>query len=255
MTCGLATSLPMLVRDPIYKQLNGALRALISAREFKTGDKFLSEREVGTRFGVSRATANKALAALVAEGVLRFERGVGTFVEEPKLDHDLRGLVSFTERARAAGFVPSTTVLAKSSVRGRVLDADLRQRLGVSAKDEVFRIERLRFADRVPLIFERRFVVARLCPALLEADLRGSIYALLTERYGHRLGGADQTIRAVNVGKAEADRLDVAPGSAGLLILSEAYLETGTPLFSEATLYRGDQYAFVNRVGVERKTP
>jgi GntR family transcriptional regulator len=247
--------MPELVRDPIYKQLNGALRTLISDGELKTGDKFLSEREVGTRFGVSRATANKALAALVAEGVLRFERGIGTFVEEPKLDHDLRSLVSFTERARAAGLVPSTNVLSKSSVRAQKLEAELRERLGVSPKDEVLRIERLRFADGVPLIFERRFVVARLCPGLLDADLSGSIYALVTERYGHRLGGADQTIRAVNLGKAEAHRLDVAPGSAGLLILSEAYLGTGTPLWSEATLYRGEKYAFTNRVGVERKTP
>ena len=60
-----------LVRDPVYKQLNDALRRLIAAGEFTRGTKFLSEREIGQRFSVSRATANKALSTLVAEGVVR----------------------------------------------------------------------------------------------------------------------------------------------------------------------------------------
>src|SRR5215471_9939399 len=37
---------PALVRQPIYQQLNEALRGLVSSGEFKTGVRFLSEREV-----------------------------------------------------------------------------------------------------------------------------------------------------------------------------------------------------------------
>src|ERR1700759_701525 len=100
-----------LVRDPVYCQLNGLLRELIRSGEYRKGDQFLTEREIATRFGISRATANKALSSLVAEGVVSFKKGVGTFVQSNLLAYDLRTLVSFTEKARAAGRVPSTRVL------------------------------------------------------------------------------------------------------------------------------------------------
>jgi DNA-binding GntR family transcriptional regulator len=46
------------------------------------GERLLTERQICERFGVSRATANKALSNLVSEGVLEFRKGVGTFVRE-----------------------------------------------------------------------------------------------------------------------------------------------------------------------------
>ena len=75
---------PALVRDPVYQQINGRLKALAS-RAYRPGDKFLTEREIVARFAVSRPTANKALAGLVSEGVLEFRKGVGTFVRRPVL--------------------------------------------------------------------------------------------------------------------------------------------------------------------------
>ena len=43
-----------LIREPIYQQLNQALRDLLRSGEFKVGDQFLTERQVGERFDVSR---------------------------------------------------------------------------------------------------------------------------------------------------------------------------------------------------------
>ena len=49
--CGRAMP-DVLVREPIYQQLNQVLRDLAS-REFKAGDQFLTEREVATLWAVS----------------------------------------------------------------------------------------------------------------------------------------------------------------------------------------------------------
>src|SRR5512137_1811654 len=103
-------------KDPVYCQLNILLRKLIHGGEFPTGERFLTERQICERFGVSRPTANKALSTLVAEGTLEFRKGVGTFVRSSVLDYDLRFLVSFTEKARAAGKTPSTKLLGFSTV-------------------------------------------------------------------------------------------------------------------------------------------
>ncbi len=230
-------------RAPAYLRLNRELRRVVRDRELGSGDRFLTEREVSRRFSVSRATANKSLSSLVAEGVLEFRKGVGTFVRGGALDVDLRSLVSFTDRARAAGRVPSTRVLARRVVPRSRVPAE------AAALGPVVYLERLRLADGAPVILERRWVSATLCPGLERADLRGSLYALWTGRYGLRLGGAEQSIRAVSLGPVEARLLGDRPGAAALEVASTGTVEGGRPLWFERTLYRGDAYEFRNRLG------
>src|SRR5690242_21951588 len=107
----------LLVKEPIYQQLNNHLRLVIGSGESPVGSQFLTERQICERYGVSRATANKALSNLVSEGLLEFRKGVGTFVRGRALDYNLRALVSFTDKARAAGKEPRTEVIRFESVR------------------------------------------------------------------------------------------------------------------------------------------
>ncbi len=236
-------------QNPIYCQLNDKLRELIRGGEFKAGDKFLAEREVGERFGVSRVTANKALSNLVAEGVLEFKKGVGTFVRGGALDYDLAALVSFTGKAEAAGKKPATQVLTFASLPAAQAGTEVLGALRVQPHDKLFHIERLRLADGVPVILERRHVVARFCPGLDRKASKGSLYAVWTERMKLEISGADQVIRAVTIRGADARRLRVGEGAAGLLVTSVGYLSGGVPLWREQTLYRGDAYEFHNRLG------
>ncbi len=238
-----------LVKAPIYQQLNEVLRDLIRQGEFKVNDQFLTERQICERFDVSRATANKALSNLVAEGVLEFKKGVGTFVRGGVIDYDLRALVSFTDKAIAAGKKPSTRVLQCHTVLARQVTIDIRQKLRGQPDDKLYYIERLRLADGTPVILEHRYIVARFCPNLSKTELAGSLYALWAEKYKLDITGADQTIRAVPVMDTEAKLLDVPDGASGLVVMSVGYLSGDVPLWWERTLYRGDAYEFQNRLG------
>ena len=223
-----------------YLRLNSELRRLVRDRELDAGDRFLTEREVSRRFSVSRATANKSLSSLVAEGVLEFKKGVGTFVRGGGLDYDLRRLVSFTDQAYAAGKAPSTRVLARALVPAPTA--------ALGPGPAVF-MERLRFADRAPVILERRWVSSALCPGLEREDLAGSLYALWTNRFRLSLKGADQSVRAVALGAAEARLLDDRLRAAALRVVCTGYVEGGRALWFERTLYRGDAYEFQSRLG------
>jgi GntR family transcriptional regulator len=238
-----------LVRDPIYQQLNQALRDMIRSKEFEVGDQFLTERQISEQFDVSRATANKALSNLVAEGVLEFRKGVGTFVRGGILDYDLRALVSFTEKALAAKKSPSTHVLLLEATLARDTNANVADKLHIQPDDVVHYVERVRLADDVPVILEQRYVVTKFCPDLSEADVAGSLFAAWTEKYKLDVTGADQTIRAVSIRGKEAKRLHVRSRAAGLLVTATGYLSGGVPLWWERTLYRGDAYEFHNRLG------
>ncbi|HEX8912055.1 MAG TPA: GntR family transcriptional regulator [Humisphaera sp.] len=233
---------------PRYQQLNDALRALVR-RSYADGQRFLTERDVAERFGVSRPTANKALSSLVGEGLLEFRKGVGTFVRGGLLDYDLRALVSFTDKARAAGQTPGTKVLAFERLAPGDVPADVARDLGLNAGQSVYYVERLRLADRRPVILERRHVSAVLCPRLSRRDVGSSLYALWSEQYGLAIADATETIRAVSLGRAEAKLLGAPAGSAALLVSAVGRVAGGAPLWVERTLYRGDAYEFRNTLG------
>ena len=172
----------MLVREPVYQQLNNALREMLISGDHKVGDKFLTEREICQRFAVSRTTANKAISNMVSEGVLEFKKGIGTFVRTLPLDYDLRSLVSFTRKAREAGRVPGTRLLAFEEKTAGAVEVEVKDRLKVGPSDRIFFCQRLRLADDIPMIVERRYLVAKQCEGITEDDLRGSIYSFLTDK-------------------------------------------------------------------------
>lgn len=238
-----------LVRNPIYHQLTDVLRGLIRKGEFKDGQQFLTERQVGERFGISRITANKALASLVAEGVLEFRKGVGTFVRGSVLDFDLARLVSFTSKAKAAGRKPKTKVLHFAETTAAKLTPELRAALLLSGPEAVFEMKRLRMADGVPVILERRYVSKALVPRLSKADAEGSIYEALIGRHDVEMSGADQRVRAINLRGVEAELLQVPVGTAGLLVIGIGFAQGNQPLWYEETLYRGDTYELHSKVG------
>ena len=113
----------------------------------------------------------------------------------------------------------------------------------------LYYIERLRLADGLPVILEKRYVVAEYCPDLTAEDVRGSLYSLWTGRYHLPIEGADESIRAVNTRGADARLLKLRDGAAGMLIRSVGHLTGNRPLWLERTLYRGDSYEFQNRLG------
>lgn len=248
----IADSARQLVRDPVYRQLNDLLQGLIRGGEFKPGQQFLTEREVGERFGVSRATANKALSHLVVEGVLEFRKGVGSFVREGVMDYDLQSLMSFTRKATLAGKRPETRVVQFRTQSAGEIDPTVRTALGLAPKDTVYYFERLRLIDGHPIILEHRYLVTRPCPGLTKSQLRGSLYSVLTQTYGLKIRAADEVIQAVNLSSLHAQLLGVAPATAALRVRAIGHADA--PLWWEDTLYRGDAYEFHNTLGTNAKT-
>jgi GntR family transcriptional regulator len=244
-----------LERSPVYQQLNQRLRTIM-ASDCKRGDQFLTERVISEKFQVSRATANKALASLVSEGLLEFRKGLGTFVRRDVIDYDVRSLVSFTEKARAAGKRPSTEVITFGKVLAREIDPALALELAVEPAAKLWSLERLRKADGTPVIWEQRYVVHERCPKLTKTQAEGSLYQAWTETHRLQIAGANEVIRAVLLQPAEARRLRIAVGSPALEVVSVGFLADDRPLWWERTLYRGDQYEFHSRLGpIQTATP
>lgn len=231
-----------------HQNLVENLRALIRAGNFVPGAKFITEREIAERYKTSRPTANKALSSLVSAGMLEVRRGVGTFVRDNVLDYDLERLVSFTDKASAAGKKPVTEMVEYRKTTANESQLEMAAKLKVSGDEPLIYLERIRLADRIPVIFERRYVVARLCPQMTKSAAKGSLYQCWTEKCALNITGADETIHAINATKVEAKHLGVAPGTACFKIIAIGHVDAQTPLWHEETYYRADVYTFRNRI-------
>ena len=232
-----------LVREPVYQQMNEILRDLLRTREFAEGDQFLTERQIAERFQVSRPTANKVLGGMVAECRLEFRKGVGTFVCPPRLNYDIQTLVSFTEKVREARKAPAPRVLRFDRIKALEVEPEVAVKLGVGHDRELYAITRLRLADGVPVILERRWVQVNNFPGLTRQELRGSFYALCRQKYKLRIAESDQTIRAVRLLGRDATSLETRNGSPAFLVSAVGY-SGPTPVWWERTLYIGDAYEF-----------
>ena len=232
--------------DTFHQRLIEKLRALIRSEDFTPGSQFLTERQVATRFKTSRPTANKALSSLVSAGLLEIRQGAGTFVRTSVLDYDLQRLVSFTDKAKAAGKEPGTQVV---TFQKTTAPPDIARALQITPEEPVFLIERVRLANGQPVIFERRHVVVRHCPGMTKTDAKGSLYAFWTSLCKLGISGAAESIRAVNATKAQAAHLKVPARTACLLVIATGFLRDGVPLWHEETLYRSDVYEFRNQLG------
>ena len=78
-------------RDPIYLQIADRIRTEILNGSLREEEQVMSTTQYATTYRINPATAAKAFAQLVDEGVLYKRRGVGMFVSPEARDQLLAG--------------------------------------------------------------------------------------------------------------------------------------------------------------------
>jgi GntR family transcriptional regulator len=229
---------------PLHYQLREILKGEINSGRWRVGAQLPSERELCEKFDLSRTTVREAIDALVNDGLLRRERGRGTFVAEPKI---LEGLLQtptgFTDSMHQQGYNVVTKVLSMeigapppSVIRELRLDPD----------EKVTIIERLRFVLDEPILLVTSYVPVKLAPDLINEDLStNSLYQLLIKKYNLTPYRAKRYMESVAAIDLEARHLQIRTGAPLMLIESTAYLQDGTPLEYFKARHRGDRTRFL----------
>lgn len=212
---------------PYYRQLKEHLRARIAGGEWAFDRPIPSERELMRLTSLSRMTVRQAVAELTHEGMLRRDHGRGTFVVSPRVHQEVRGVYSFTDRVQAQGRTPTTRMLTREIVPATDEQAAL---LVIEPGEPLIRLLRLRLVDDEPVIVDLVHIPHRLCPGLLEADLSGSLYRVLIERFDLPPLRATDTIEAVGAAGELAAALDVAEGAPLILMRRLAVTRDDVPL-------------------------
>lgn len=82
---------------PLYAQLYDILLHKLKTGEYKKHDVLPTEAEFEERFGVSRITARRALAELVAKGLVKRQAGIGTMVISTSEKQGLKTRISLVD--------------------------------------------------------------------------------------------------------------------------------------------------------------
>lgn len=244
--------MPKLLKEsdiPLYHQLASIFRLQIRSKQFIPGQKFPTERYLMDYFEVSRNTVRLAIRELEIEGLLKRDQGRGTFVSEPKLKLGLMRLTSFTEDMQERNLRPSTKLLKKEVVHP---PQEIARLLKLFPHETTLYIERLRYANGIPMAINNSHFTTQSFPGFIEEDFSSnSIYDILENKYGVHITKGEQVIKAKTATQQEAELLQISNQDSLLVIEGVIYADNGTPIEHMKSIYRSDRYEFfVNPVRI-----
>jgi GntR family transcriptional regulator len=228
--------------QPLYQQLQRAVREAIDKRLLEPNAALPAERDLAALLAVSRITVRKAMDGLAAEGLVLRRQGSGNFVSPHggvRIEKNFAKLTSFSEDMRARGRNPRSVWLKRAA--GTVTPQEALA-LRLSPGTPVYRFDRIRYADEAPMALEHCTVVATALPSIDAVD--ASLYEAL-EAAGNRPTRALQRLRAVLLNTEQAQLLNAIEGAAGLLVERLGSLPDGRAIEFSQSWYRGDTYDFV----------
>src|SRR5476649_325329 len=132
----------------LWRQVADGIERGIADARFAAGERLPAETEIAETYRVNRHTVRRALATLSERGLVRAERGSGTYVEAPRLAYPLRSRTRFSEIVGAGGREPRGQLISASE---ELATRKLARQLGLKAGTSLIRIEALRLADRTPI--------------------------------------------------------------------------------------------------------
>ena len=161
-----------------YEQIRQDIIHKIESMEYRPNQVIPSENELCASYGVSRITVRKAIDELVHEGLL----------------------YRFTEAILHQGKTPSKKLL---SLKVEEADTDIRRRMGLKEREEVYVIKSIYYADGRPYCINTSILPKKLFPKLELFDFNhNSLYEVLKSFYQLSFTKARQILNAT-VGSSE----------------------------------------------------
>lgn len=215
-----------------YQVIENYIIENIHSNIFKADDILPTESELVEKFSCSRVTVRQALSNLTYKGIIYRIQGKGSFVSK---EHTLKRsplLKSFTEDMIEMGKKPWSIVEKFQIIKagehiGRIM--------GLKPTDNIYYIERLRFADNDPLLFEKTYMEVSKHPEMSVKILEGSKYEY-AKKHGMEISISYQNIAPVFAPEKIAEKLKISSKTPILKLSNITYLKNGE-LFDYNELY------------------
>lgn len=227
----------------LWRHVADGVERSIADGSYPPGARLPGESEIAERYSVNRHTVRRAMAALAERGVVRAERGSGTYVETKRISYPIRTRTRFSEIVGTAGREAGGRLIA-SAVENA--DQEVAKRLRLKTGTPVVRIEVMRHADRVPIC-----VATSWLPADRFADA-AKVYAekrSMTQMLSH-FGVRDYRRSSTRMMAGLADATDAAglelEGNPAVVIVESVDVDLdGTPIVTSRARFAAERIEFV----------
>jgi GntR family transcriptional regulator, phosphonate transport system regulatory protein len=227
----------------LWRRIADDVEQEIVAGVYAIGERLPGEVEIAQRFDVNRHTVRRALAELTQRGLVRAERGSGTFVEPRRIVYPIRKRTRFSEIVGGNGREVGGKLIADGE---EPASAAVAERLHVAVGDLVIRLEILRSADGLPICAATTWLPAKLLPGVAQVyrSKRGMTATLA--QFGIRDYRRHPTrISAASADALDAQRLRTVTGRPLLLVDSVDVLPSGEPVLTSRTRFAPDRVELV----------
>jgi GntR family histidine utilization transcriptional repressor len=232
-------------RTSPYATVKAALRERIAQGGWQAGTRLPSERELVHEFGCARMTVHRALRELEEEGLIERRQGSGSYIAELHPISNLLQVRDIHDEIRERGHAHVARICRAARTR---CDAGIAAAMRLRKGAPVFHVQLVHLENGVPIQFEDRHINPALAPDLLERDLTCVTPSAVLFEHAP-LTEAEQVVEAVLATDEQAALLDVAAGSA-LLMVSRRTVSQGA-VASVARLYHpGSRYRLIGRFSV-----
>ncbi len=227
---------------PLYLQIKHNIANLIRSGQIQLGGQLPSEPKLAEQFGVARLTIRQALEELEKDDLIERKRGVGTYVTDRAdvVSANLAFPPSLTALFSAQGYKSSSVMITKG-VTTSIPDWG-RKLLQLDQDQSMVHLERLRFADDLPMAINQSWLPEEVVPGLTEIRLIGdSLIQTLVEVYHLLPSKGVEWVEPTIATAKEAALLQVPEGSPLLLMTTISHLPDDTPVEFSRSWWRGDK--------------
>jgi len=227
---------------PKYFQISREIVSQIQSGELPAGKPVPSENDIIEKYQVSNTTARKALHELEREGWVTRIKGKGTFVRDFTIVRAINRIFGFTKNMMEAGRKPSTRLLGfhlrsedhTQTINGRAF----------TLKAPFCEIERVRYADGIPMMKETRYISMGLCPDIHRRNLEQSLYGIFARDYGIHLTEINQMLSAVVLEGEALKPFQLTKPIPAFRVEGASFCGRDMIIEMEDSVYRGDMYRF-----------
>ena len=235
---------------PYYFQLVELLEHEIARGCWAASERLPSEAELCEHFQLSRTTVRQALARLEQEGLIRREKGRGSYVAEA---HRRSWMLQSPE-----GFFQIESARLGREVSSRILRLGrgplpmwATDSLGLPERAPGVTLERLRSVDGRVAMYVVNHLPADLAEAVVSiTDPNESLYGRLKELQGIEVAAAHRTLEAVHVGERLGALLEMEPSAPAVAIHSVSWDQTGRAFDCYGAWVRTDRMTIDIDVGL-----
>ncbi len=234
----------LVASQPQYALVAQRLIGDISSGRYPVGSLLPAELALCTQFGVSRHTIREAIRRLQERGLVTRQRGIGTSVKANRME--TRYIQSTTQISDLPRYVEDTRLLT-TEAEDVIADEPLAEILKCPPGQRWVKVTGFRYAgkDKLPMALTDIYINATYGGIRrLIGTMKVPVYTLIEKQYGITIVEVRQEIRATVIGAADAKRLRVKPGSAGLVVMRRYFGDNDRPIEVAVNLHPADRFSY-----------